>query len=137
MEKIQYNISIPIFQKGCAFMSPKALRRLKKFLLSLPSVALFILSLVTLGGADCVLMLVSAVLLVPIDEWQDLLDEKLHSRLVKYIVIGALIVGAAVLWIFEPKDRMYNIYQSPEIVDKVEDWILEKDPNILDEIPEE
>ena len=32
---------------------------------------------------------------------------------------------------------MYNIYQSPEIVDKVEDWILEKDPNILDEIPEE
>ncbi len=117
-------------------MSTKAKNRWKKFLLSLPSLAVFILSLITLtrsaAGSFC--LIVAAILLVPIDEWQDWLEEKFSRKWIQYAVISLICVLGVVLSVTAKKDNIYNIYDSPELVDMIENIIVEQDPDILDEV---
>ncbi|MBP3313805.1 MAG: hypothetical protein J6K84_04015 [Oscillospiraceae bacterium] len=117
-------------------MSEKAKNRWKKFFLSLPSVALFVLSLFTLSrsAAGSFLLMVCVILLVPIDEWQDWLEEKFSRKWIKYTVIAIICALGVVLSATAKKDNIYNIYDSPELVDMIEDIIVEQDPDILDEI---
>ncbi len=117
-------------------MSAKAKNRWKKFFLSLPPLAVFILSLITLSrsAAGSFFLIVGAVLLVPIEEWQDWLEEKFSRKWIKYTVITAICVLGVVLAATAKKDHIYTIDQSPELIGTIEDMILEQDPDILDDV---
>lgn len=101
-------------------------RKLLTILHAVLAVALFIYSLITLhGGPDSVLFVIAAVLLLPIEELQDWLNEKFSKVWVKYLVIGVLVVLGVVFSLTEKKDKIYTIDQSQQIIEGIEQGILE------------
>jgi len=115
-------------------MSPERKRKLKIAVHVVLAVALFVYSLITLqGGPDSVLFVIAAVLLLPIEELQDWLNEKLGKAWVKYLVIGALVVLGVIFSLTEKKDKIYTIDQSQQIIDGIEQGILEDEGMTKDE----
>lgn len=99
---------------------------LKKILAWIPFVILFVVSVMTLsGGPDSVFFLLAGAMTAPIDEWQEWLEDKLHNKTVKILVIVLIIALGVVFSVTEKKDKIYTVEDSPAMSEAVGELIEE------------
>ena len=99
---------------------------MKKILAWVPFAALFAVSVMTLsGGPDSVLFLLAGAMTAPISEWQEWLEDKLHNRTVKILVIVIIIALGVLFSVTEKKDKIYTAEDSPAMSEAVGELLEE------------